>query len=418
MKRVIILCILFWLLQVESVWGDGCMILPVVYSGREKVSSDAQKALLVWRQGEEILHLQSSYSGPTSDFAWVIPLPSIPEVERANWEVFKELEKATRPHLEVLAGMRYKSYGCGCSAGPMGSEMRSIETGVRELQSLDIGDLHVDVVSAQEAGGFLRWLHEHNYTIPENAEPVLQNYIIKEFYFVVAKIRKISVYDEFVTPTMSGGLTPLALRFKTDKPFFPLEISSISSAAENEILILTVAEHRLEPIGIGFTELSQGDIENTIANEVREKGSNWTTLALDFGPAIRQAQERLLQGGLVLECVLPLVKTDGDIEGTVYPRKLGDLGKTINVTRYHTYLKPNQMQDIYFTTAETDAPVPGKFYIDSYHTPSDEIALHQASVRIIGLSMILTMLSQRKKRQRTKLPLIALMIMLLGMILL
>ena len=418
MKRGIILFILFWILPVETVRGDGCMILPVVYRGRAKVSSDAQKALLVWRQGEETLHLQSSYSGPTSDFAWVIPLPSIPEVERSDWEVFKELEKATRPHLEVLVGMRYKSYGCGCSAAPMGSEVRSIETGVRELQSMDIGDLHVDVVSAQEAGGFLRWLRNHEYSIPAKAEPVLQKYIRKEFYFVVAKIRKTSVYDEFVTPKMSGGLTPLALRFKTDKPFFPLEISTISSAAENEILLLTAAEHRLEPISMGFTELTQGDIENTLANEVREKGSDWTTLTLDFGPAIRQAQQRLPQGGMVLECVMPLVKTGGNIEGAVYPRKLGDLGKTIYVTRYHTYLEPTQMQDIYFTAAEADALLPGKFFIDPYLSYNAAIIPNRASVGLIGMGMILAMLSERKKRQGTKSPTIGLMILLLGIILL
>lgn len=43
--------------------------------------SAAQKALVIHTPGVETLILQTTYSGPAADFAWVVPLPARPKAE-------------------------------------------------------------------------------------------------------------------------------------------------------------------------------------------------------------------------------------------------------------------------------------------------------------------------------------------------
>ncbi|MHC4643440.1 MAG: DUF2330 domain-containing protein [Planctomycetota bacterium] len=85
MRRVILLITIIISFRAETLLADGFMLLPRItygYTGKEKISSDAQKALIVWHDGRETLHVKSSYSGPATDFAWIIPTPARPTVLR------------------------------------------------------------------------------------------------------------------------------------------------------------------------------------------------------------------------------------------------------------------------------------------------------------------------------------------------
>ncbi len=86
------------LLMAAKAMADGFVVVKRdVGSVEAKPSSDAQRALLVWRDGKETLHLLSTYRGPAADFAWVIPVPTRPTVQRSSWQLFDAAEAATRP---------------------------------------------------------------------------------------------------------------------------------------------------------------------------------------------------------------------------------------------------------------------------------------------------------------------------------
>lgn len=58
--------------------ADGIVIPPVL--APQQVEMPDQRALLAWKDDVETLVIESAFVGKGTDFAWVVPLPSKPEV--------------------------------------------------------------------------------------------------------------------------------------------------------------------------------------------------------------------------------------------------------------------------------------------------------------------------------------------------
>lgn len=403
-----------------TVDADGCMLLPrisIYHRGKAEVSSDAQRALLVWKQGSETLHVESTYSGPAADFAWIIPVPARPTVERSKWELFEQAEEATRPQVTVEKAEVFRGLNIGCSAPATKTDTERLTTSVRKIESLAIREFHIDIVQANDSGGFLTWLHNHEYVVPAGAKPIFQEYIDKRFYFIVTKIDKTSAWARHkdITEAVSGGLTPLAVTFAAGRPFYPLAISAVSSASENELLLLCAASERLEPVEYASTDLSTGDIEYTIAAKVREKGNALVRTGVDFGPAVKAAQERMAGPGLVVESVKEMA-WHGKKPGNLVRKSSRVAGEKACVTRFHTFLKPRQMRDITFIPGENQALLEGRFFVPLRSRFKANLVAN-ASAWILLLALFSAMASRRITSQTGRLQAIALGLLLLAMIL-
>lgn len=60
-----------------------------------------QRALLQWEEGKETLVIETSVNGGGEDLAWVVPLPSLPEVEEAPAGLFPLLAESFGPKVEI-----------------------------------------------------------------------------------------------------------------------------------------------------------------------------------------------------------------------------------------------------------------------------------------------------------------------------
>ena len=346
--------------------ADGVMFVPVVEKGEVKVSSDAQQALIAWKNGRETLHVRSTYRGPAVDFTWVIPVPGRPEVKRSNWHAFKSAEKLTRPEIMVQTGYRMVSKGLGCSAGAEAQvENVPVDLGVRRLETLQIRELHVDVLAAQDGGGFVAWLRKNGYAVNDKAVVVLDAYVKKGFFFVAVKMRKSGLWARTKTRdgAVAGSLTPLAISFAAEKPFYPLAISAISSAPENELLLMTACDKRLQPVQYRTTYLAREDVRFLVE---APKGSDRRTGPLDdldLKPAVKAAARRQSGAALIVECVADLAWSKQFSDTMVSPgSRLA--GARVRVTRFHAVLTPGQMRDITFVPAEKNEAVSRRIFID------------------------------------------------------
>jgi hypothetical protein len=399
--------------------ADGFMLPftgPTSDTVKADPSSDAQRALLVWADGRETIHLKSSYSGPASDFAWVIPIPSLPVVRRSDWTLFDQAERATRPQLTVITGYRFglKGLSIGCSSRASEPQKQTPPTVVRVLQSLDIRELHIDIVTAADSGGFIQWLRHHHYAVPQKAEPILQRYIDTQFYFVVVKIGKSDSWPEgrAITQTVSGGLTPLAITFTAEKPFYPLAVSAISAAPENELLLLTVARLPLEPVEYLFDFLTYDNIERTVVPQLLENKIASLAASVDFTPAVRAALEQAPSPALIMESAVPMAWRGTRHSMLIAPRSVY-AGERVVITRFHTFLKPHQMKDITFVPTKR-ALFQANFYIDLTDPRYHESAA-AASAGLIILAPIVAAAANCTHSRKATLRKLALILMLLGL---
>jgi hypothetical protein len=79
-----------------SVLADGMVVPEVFYP---KVEIPNQQALIHFSNGIERLVIETSFLGEGTNFAWVVPLPSAPEVKPVSEAFFNGLRQAFRPRL-------------------------------------------------------------------------------------------------------------------------------------------------------------------------------------------------------------------------------------------------------------------------------------------------------------------------------
>ena len=61
----------------------------------------AENILFIQGEGTVITHVQLQYSGSASDFAWILPMPSVPELAVSHNQIFNQLQFATQPGFQL-----------------------------------------------------------------------------------------------------------------------------------------------------------------------------------------------------------------------------------------------------------------------------------------------------------------------------
>ena len=61
------------------------------------ISQVSERILFVQGSGTVTTHVQIQYSGRPEDFAWILPVPTLPELTVSHNELFRQLELSTQP---------------------------------------------------------------------------------------------------------------------------------------------------------------------------------------------------------------------------------------------------------------------------------------------------------------------------------
>jgi hypothetical protein len=214
--------------------ADGGFFYPLYMD----VWEPSQTGLLLHDEssGREDLYLRVGFEGTARDFGWIVPVPSLPQVEAAPPDLFFECAVLTEPIV--------RERGMGCLSGDAG---RTLAPGdVEVYDDRRIGLYHSMVVGASDASALAdsltRWgfLHAQNR---EQATAALQHYVDRSWFFAVFRIDPAQVPGE--TGVWGGTLDPVHLTFASARPVYPLRISALSAAALSEVLLYVCAERRL-----------------------------------------------------------------------------------------------------------------------------------------------------------------------------
>ena len=69
----------------------------------------AENILFVQGEGTVTTHVQLLYSGAASDFAWILPVPAVPELAVSHNRIFAQLQWTTRPGFQL----NFREDDCG-----------------------------------------------------------------------------------------------------------------------------------------------------------------------------------------------------------------------------------------------------------------------------------------------------------------
>ncbi|MBD3260472.1 MAG: DUF2330 domain-containing protein, partial [Candidatus Altiarchaeales archaeon] len=175
MKKTV-LTLLFALILFTQ--ADGGFFPPLGYS--EDLYEPQQKAVLIHDGETETLILQASYKHELTDFAWVIPTPGYPEINKTSAKLFQQLHYLTEPlyadGIEFSAGL----------GGVADSTATKDQVTVHEQRQ--VGLYEVSILSAEDAGALIGWLNQNKYKISPEAEEAINYYVEKKWFFTACRI--------------------------------------------------------------------------------------------------------------------------------------------------------------------------------------------------------------------------------------
>lgn len=216
MKKLLLIFLLVFsfLLFPKNVFADGLMVPPPGYW----IEETEQRAVIFHEGNQETLILSVTFRGDAKDFGWLIPFPTRPEVDKSTDELFVALQELTQPIYRIQKEE-------GLEPIPLGMEEKGVT--VWETKKVDI--YQIAVLSSTDKDSLARWLNENGYQYPPSQAYILEEYINNGWYFVAAKINTESLGELVEAQLREGHATPLKMTFETDKPLYPLKISSVMS---------------------------------------------------------------------------------------------------------------------------------------------------------------------------------------------
>lgn len=233
-----VLLILALLCQPSVLWADGGFFAKQ----RVDMGEPNQRAAIFFDQGVEDLIIQVQFSGAASDFGWIVPLPSKPEVSVVDADVFPELRAYTFArskwgvYAEDFAG-GYAGRGSGApglAGGPSGD--------VEVYETKKVGVYEISTLRAGEADALVEWCQSNGYHVPESAMGILDEYVSKRWVFAAMRIA--SAEQSVGQELQSGTIQPVRFSFATDEAIYPLRISAINGSA-SDVLVYVLANDTL-----------------------------------------------------------------------------------------------------------------------------------------------------------------------------
>jgi len=233
MRRALLLLALHVLCATAAL-ADGAFFPPTGHRGKD-LAQPTQRAIAVHLDGRETLLLFVDYSGAARQFGWVVPVPSTPEVELAHADAWNQLAGHYRD-LQVQAWKTGKDrYDHDKSCSRAGDLPPDVDVRLQKT----VGAYEIAVLAASKAGALHAWLAANGFVTPAGTDETLAAYVAERWSFVAIKVK--------AETAGTVSLSPIAIRFATDRLVYPLRISAANRGVTRLVL------YTLDPIAEGTT---------------------------------------------------------------------------------------------------------------------------------------------------------------------
>ncbi|MBX3381685.1 MAG: DUF2330 domain-containing protein [Phycisphaeraceae bacterium] len=242
------------LLVCSPVLGDG-IVLP---SHAAPAEIPEQSALINYDGKVETLAIETRFVAKGKDFAWVVPLPTKPEIRAGTAGMFPTLRAMFLPRMWEFEGAGFVigllglfAFGIGLgmmgrgeigarlavwgslawilvngcllpTLGAAGGSRSTNRTAV--LERSVIGDFDVAIVQSSDAGEMKGWLASNGFASTAQADRAIDDYVKRGWVFVASKLRR--SFDE----ALVSAPTPLIFTFATGKPVYPMQLTGAGAS--------------------------------------------------------------------------------------------------------------------------------------------------------------------------------------------
>ena len=214
--------------------------------------NQSSKVALVRDGDRTVITMANDYIGDPTEFAMVIPVPTVitkEQVHISSPALLEHLDAYTAPRLVEYfdrnpCEQRYLKQrmmsAMSVAAPPMAEMMQdsAAELGVTIEESFTKGEYDILILSAKESDGLQTWLEQSGYKVPPKARKTLGSYIKQDMKFFVAKVN-------LEEKAKQGGemLRPIAVAYESPKFMLPIRLGTVNAKGHQDLFVYTLTKN-------------------------------------------------------------------------------------------------------------------------------------------------------------------------------
>jgi hypothetical protein len=217
------------------------------YVGKADASlfNEASQVIMVRRDNRTVISMANDYKGELTDFALVVPVPSVLErgqIRIGDKKLFERIDGYSAPRLaeyfdpdpcRLPASDMVDLRASGAIRDAMARKEKSDKAlGVTVEASYTVGEYDIVILSGKQSDGLETWLRENGYRVPRNAAAALKPYIRQQMKFFVAKVNL-----EEQAKTGVAHLRPLQFAFESDRFMLPVRLGMLNANGPQDLVL-------------------------------------------------------------------------------------------------------------------------------------------------------------------------------------
>jgi hypothetical protein len=234
-----------------------------VAGGGSKLFNHASQVVLARSGDRTVLTMASDYQGDPSQFALVVPVPTVlqkGQIHVAEPGLVEKLDAYSAPRLVEYfdpdpcavadRAMKVMELRAPATAGLARSQIAA-GLGVRVEARYTVGEYDILILSALESRGLETWLIRQGYRIPPGASRVLNGYIKQGLKFFVAKVNLGEQKRLGVTT-----LRPLQMAYESPRFMLPIRLGMANADGPQELFVYALTQNgRVETVNYRTVKL-------------------------------------------------------------------------------------------------------------------------------------------------------------------
>ena len=214
--------------------------------------NQSSKVALVRDGDRTVITMANDYIGDPTEFAMVIPVPTVitkEQVHISSPALLEHLDAYTAPRLVEYfdrnpCEQRYLKQRMMSSMSVAGAPVvemmqdSAAELGVTIEESFTKGEYDILILSAKESDGLQTWLEQSGYKVPPKARKTLGSYIKQDMKFFVAKVN-------LEEKAKQGGemLRPIAVAYESPKFMLPIRLGTVNAKGHQDLFVYTLTKN-------------------------------------------------------------------------------------------------------------------------------------------------------------------------------
>jgi hypothetical protein len=254
----------------------GCLSPPVVTEGEYAVNQQSEQIIFEVEPGWVTAHVLIKYAGDPAQFAWIVPVPEVPELGISPVSAFGFLDRLTAPQVTVGVedicpvsewSCQYhpplscpgssddRGYGAGAGLSDAAAAPTSPGGGppVTVINEQVVGDYQTVTFRASEAAATTQWLRDNGFIVNPTTSIYMESYIQANMVFVAAKL---------VPGAGTRAIKPMRLRYRAAYPTVPLVLTAVAAEPNLTVSAFVYGDTPFRPLGHPVVMIDPGRIAN------------------------------------------------------------------------------------------------------------------------------------------------------------